>query len=62
MAISSVLCDFNVGGVTCDTPLCADHAHEVGPDRHLCPIHAAQANHNQLAEVTPLADSEGGEI
>lgn len=42
MAISSVLCDFPLeSGGTCDAPLCEEHAHQVGPDRHLCPIHRA---------------------
>jgi len=41
--ISSYLCDWQLlDGGTCDAPLCVDHAQEVGPDRHLCPIHAAQ--------------------
>lgn len=43
LAISSFLCDHeNSDGKTCDAPLCPDHAHQVGPDRHLCPRHAAQ--------------------
>lgn len=41
MAISSILCDWPVEGGTCDAPLCEDHAHEVGPDRHLCGLHFA---------------------
>ena len=41
-AISSILCDWPVDGGTCDAPLCDQHAHAIGPDRHLCPIHAAQ--------------------
>lgn len=40
--ISLYLCDFALeSGGTCDAPLCIDHAAEVGPDRHLCPVHAA---------------------
>lgn len=36
------LCDFPMGrGKTCDAVLCDDHAHVIGDDRHLCPIHAA---------------------
>ena len=42
MAISSILCDWPMeDGRTCDAPLCEEHAHEVGPDRHLCWLHAA---------------------
>ncbi len=26
-------------GKTCDRWLCADHAHQVAPDKHLCPPH-----------------------
>lgn len=38
---SSFACDAPVGGEghTCDMPLCDDHAHQVGPNRHLCPKH-----------------------
>lgn len=33
-------CDWKMPqGGTCDAYLCADHAAEVGPDRHLCPEH-----------------------
>ncbi len=28
---------------TCDKHLCASCATEVGPDRHLCPVHVAEA-------------------
>lgn len=42
MAISSILCDALIDGGTCDAPLCEQHAHAVGVDRHLCPIHAGQ--------------------
>lgn len=36
----TLLCDHPLeGGRTCDAPMCRDHAHEVGPDRHLCPDH-----------------------
>jgi hypothetical protein len=42
-AISSLLCDWELAdGKTCDAPLCTEHAHEIGHDRHLCPIHLAQ--------------------
>ncbi|MEY5100128.1 MAG: hypothetical protein RJA36_2847 [Pseudomonadota bacterium] len=34
------LCDFRLpSGATCDMPLCAEHATQIGPDRHLCPRH-----------------------
>lgn len=43
--MSEYLCDFEVAkGVTCDAPLCKDHAHEVGPDRHYCSRHLAEMN------------------
>lgn len=43
--IADSLCDFPIGeGKTCDMALCDDHAHPIGPDRHLCPIHAAMFN------------------
>ncbi len=43
LAISIYLCDWELlEGGTCDAPLCAEHVQEVGPDRHLCPAHAAQ--------------------
>jgi hypothetical protein len=41
MAISAYLCDHELSdGKTCDAPLCEEHAQEIGPDRHLCPLHA----------------------
>jgi hypothetical protein len=24
---------------TCDAPICSKHAQQVGPDKHLCPLH-----------------------
>lgn len=53
MAISSILCDWPVEGNasgTCDAPLCHFHAHAVGPDRHLCPVHWAvhRAEHAEV--------------
>jgi hypothetical protein len=51
-AISSLLCDWVLSdGSTCDAPLCADHAHQIGPDTHLCPTHAAQRLREQEEEV-----------
>ena len=42
-AVSVYLCDWPMAsGGTCDMPLCAEHATQTGPDRHLCPEHAAQ--------------------
>lgn len=42
--ISVALCDFPMpSGGTCDMPLCVEHAHEAGPDRHLCPTHRNEA-------------------
>jgi len=39
-AMATLLCDHQLSdGKTCDMPLCAEHATEVGPDRHLCPLH-----------------------
>lgn len=41
MGISSLLCDWPLeDGSTCDAPLCNEHALAIGPDRHLCPLHA----------------------
>jgi hypothetical protein len=41
--ISHFLCDWPMAsGGTCDMPLCTEHAEQTGPDRHLCPKHAAQ--------------------
>lgn len=43
MAMSSLLCDWPLeDGGTCSAPLCEEHAVEVGPDQHLCAMHAAQ--------------------
>ena len=45
---AQLLCDWKLGpkaigpGVmTCDRPICPEHASEVGPDKHLCPEHQA---------------------
>lgn len=48
MAISSFLCDWPIEGGTCDAPLCHEHAHEVGKDRHYCPLHFAQHRETEL--------------
>ena len=33
-------CDWKVGyRTTCDRYVCAEHAFQAGPDKHLCPIH-----------------------
>ena len=42
--VATLLCDYpiqNEPGVykTCDRPLCASCAYEVGPDRHYCRVH-----------------------
>lgn len=43
--VSEFFCDYQVvQGVTCDVPLCKGHAHEIGPDKHLCTRHLAQMN------------------
>jgi hypothetical protein len=39
-APASLLCDWKLdGGKTCDAPICAAHAKEVAPEKHLCPEH-----------------------
>lgn len=44
-AMSEFLCDFPVGdGKTCDRDLCAEHAHEIGPEQHYCTEHLATSN------------------
>lgn len=41
--ISAFLCDHEMdSGGTCDAPLCAEHATQVGRNRHLCPRHEAE--------------------
>jgi len=43
LAPSGFQCDWDMGdGRTCDRHICAAHAHQVGPNRHLCPIHITQ--------------------
>jgi hypothetical protein len=37
-----LLCDWKVRekkSGTCDAPICPSHAKQVGPDKHLCPLH-----------------------
>lgn len=42
--ISAYLCDWPADeDHTCDAPLCAAHAHQVGRNRHYCPTHFHQA-------------------
>jgi hypothetical protein len=39
---ADLLCDWKVKekkSGTCDLPICAQHAKQVGPDKHLCPQH-----------------------
>lgn len=39
-AVSGFLCDYRAGkGKTCDRPMCARHAYQVGPDKHHCIEH-----------------------
>ena len=41
--IAKLQCDWKTGGgKTCDRDLCAEHAKEVGPDKHLCPEHQVE--------------------
>lgn len=36
-----LLCDWKTGkSKTCDLPICAVHAEEVGENKHLCPRHS----------------------
>lgn len=48
-AMASLLCDWPVEGGTCDAPLCADCAVQVGADMHFCPLHAKQVDANEKA-------------
>ncbi len=39
---ADLLCDWKVRekkSGTCDAPICPQHAKQVGPDKHLCPLH-----------------------
>jgi hypothetical protein len=40
--VADLLCDWKVKDKkngTCDAPICKLHAKQVGPDKHLCPLH-----------------------
>lgn len=53
-AISSFLCDYvGFSGQTCDAPLCEQHAHQTGPDRHLCPEHAPKVTAGAECDAEP---------
>jgi len=42
---AEILCDWKVEGKksgTCDKPICAQHAKQVAPGKHLCPEHQRQ--------------------
>lgn len=62
-AISTFLCDWpTADGGTCDAPLCPEHAHPIGPDRHLCPLHERQRQENDAlapAESEPALSPQG---
>ena len=48
-------CDWKLGnGRTCDKHVCAEHAFEAGPDRHLCPEHR-EAYRLWLRDVAGIA-------
>lgn len=42
--VGGLLCDYPVGDTTCNRPMCAKHATEVGPDRHYCRLHVKVAH------------------
>ena len=46
-----LLCDYPTAKGTCDHPMCVEHAKRIGPDRHLCAIHAQEY-------TGPVDDSE----
>jgi hypothetical protein len=57
--ISAFLCDFPDGaGHTCDRALCEAHARPVGPNRHYCQQHQAEAaaGEPQLGLFTSLVN------
>lgn len=42
--IGAYTCDWDLGhGLECGMPLCEEHAHQVGRDKHYCPKHLAMA-------------------
>ncbi len=43
------LCDYPVGGKTCDAPMCNGCATRVGPDLDYCPNHKDQPQQGVLA-------------
>lgn len=48
MAISLYLCDWPLeAGGTCDAPMCDEHAHQVGANRHLCSLHLKMQREQQ---------------
>ena len=40
LAAATYQCDWPQGRGTCDRYLCGRCAHEIEPDKHLCPLHA----------------------
>jgi hypothetical protein len=51
---SEFLCDWPMGeGKTCDAPLCSKHAAQIGPEYHLCPVHAAMFKREHGRTVNP---------
>jgi len=52
--ISVYLCDWKVGDGDCDKPICSGHALEVGPDKHLCPVHVETYRVWLTAQGIPL--------
>ncbi|MGH9496004.1 MAG: hypothetical protein ACRD3B_13475 [Candidatus Sulfotelmatobacter sp.] len=52
------LCDWKVPGKksgTCDKPICAQHAKQVGPEKHLCPEH--QLRYDEWLKKHPPAQT-----
>lgn len=44
-----LLCDWPIGeGKTCDIQMCPDHTDQVGDDLHLCQIHKAMFDEQEL--------------
>jgi RNA polymerase subunit RPABC4/transcription elongation factor Spt4 len=42
------LCDYPMGGKTCDKPICKECATVVGPDLDFCPDHKAQPAQQEM--------------